>query len=153
MRCGANCNGNSWEKFTPYDADHMRNCENLMGNLIGSKNMVRSRGGDFLFSESNPKISTVVVLIRGRELAVSYRLQNHPILSSSIYLLKSPRCPCYFAFHAFTTWSDQQWVDRFFLIGGNLYLHEHNKYLSGSKEGCGRRNPPSLLHDQVLSAI
>ena len=128
---GANCNGNSWEEFTPYDGDHMRNCENLMGNLIGSKNMVRSRGGDFLFSEPNPKISTVVVLIRGRELAVSYRLQNHPILSSSIYLLKSPRCPCYFAFHAFTTWSDQQWVDRFFLIGGNLYLHEHNTYLSG----------------------
>ena len=75
------------------------------------------------------------------ELAVSYRLQNHPILSSSIYLLKSPRCPCYFAFHAFTTWSDQQWVDRFCLIGGNLYLHEHNKYLSGSKEGCVRRIP------------
>ena len=77
--------------------------------------------------------------------------QSYP----SIYLPSQilPWCPCYFAFHAFTTWSDQQWVDRFFLIGGNLYLHEHNKYLSGSKEGCGRRNPPSLLHDQVLSAI
>ena len=51
----------------------MRNCENLMGNLICSKNMERGPwegegrgGGHFLFWE--PKISTVsvVLLIRGQ---------------------------------------------------------------------------------------
>ena len=37
--CADNCYGNPWEKFTPCDGDHMRNLEDLMGNLIGSKNL------------------------------------------------------------------------------------------------------------------
>ena len=58
--CGSNCNGVSWEEFTPCDGDHMRNWEYLMRNLINSKTWPGKKGGHFLFSEPKPKISTVV---------------------------------------------------------------------------------------------
>ena len=32
-----------WEEFTPCDGDHMRNLEDLMGNLIGSKNLATGK--------------------------------------------------------------------------------------------------------------
>ena len=50
----------------------------------------------------NPSPRSPLLLIRGHESAGSYWLQNRPILSLPIYLLKSSWCPCYFTFHAFS---------------------------------------------------
>ena len=99
----ANCNGSSWEEFTPCDGNRTRNCENPMGNLIGSKKLWESRDRESTSCFPNPSPrSPLLLLIHGHELAVSYHLQNRPILSWPIYLLKSSWCPCYFTFHTFS---------------------------------------------------
>ena len=59
----SNCDGKWWEEFTPCDADHMGICENLLGNLICSKNLDQLyTGGHFLFLKGRPKISTLLLI-------------------------------------------------------------------------------------------
>ena len=59
----SNCDGKWWEEFTPCDADHVGICENLLGNLICSKNLDQLyTGGHFLFLKGRPKISTLLLI-------------------------------------------------------------------------------------------
>ena len=68
------------------------------GKSDWQQNLVREGTSCF----SNPSPRSPLLLIRGHESAGSYWLQNRPILSLPIYLLKSSWCPCYFTFHAFS---------------------------------------------------
>ena len=96
----SNCDGKWWEEFTPCDADHVGICENLLGNLICSKNLDQLyTGGHFLFLKGRPKISTLL-LISWPWSSGSFLLgARPPIPSSFIYLHKSFSCTSCFAFH------------------------------------------------------